>query len=151
MAPHQDKNPWSFVVALNDEYEGGGTFFVNEEAVYRPNVGDSIIFYGHQLHGAYTITSGTRYILAGFCSGLDTHEEFMSDYDPQYDGFAAQAGFRTGDLIIGIEDCGHLEESTSIVAVTPTMTDTEWTRLAQSCEIAKPNEPSIIRVRRHKK
>lgn len=32
-------------------------------------------------------------------------ETFESIYDPRYDGFAFQAGFRTGDIISGLQVC----------------------------------------------
>jgi len=39
------------------------------------------------------------------------HNQFMSMYDPVYDGTAALAGFRSGDLIVALEVC----EGTGIV------------------------------------
>lgn len=63
----------SFVVPLNppDEYEGGGTQFVNLEGkpVFRPEQeGIAIMFSGKNRHCGKVITEGVRYILAGFCS-----------------------------------------------------------------------------------
>lgn len=51
LAPHNDKSPWSFVIALNDDYEGGGTYFLNLQKVFVPPVGGAVIFHGKQLHG----------------------------------------------------------------------------------------------------
>ena len=59
------------------------------------------------------VTSGVRYILTGFCSyypssrGVhnndnddgDAHAVFMSDYRAEFDGLAAAAGARTGDIL----------------------------------------------------
>lgn len=106
LTSHSDKNPWSFVISLNEEFEGGGTFFSRSQRVWKVPTGAAIIFHGFQPHGAYRVTSGSRFILAGFCEyGNDTHAQFMSQYDPVFDGQAAAAGFRTGDLIIGLERC----------------------------------------------
>jgi hypothetical protein len=60
---------------------------------------------------AYGIKKGDRYIIAGFCNyGPETHANFMKLYNPQYEGRAAEAGFRTGDLITGITFCRHKKE-----------------------------------------
>jgi hypothetical protein len=60
---------------------------------------------------AYGIKKGDRYIIAGFCNyGPDTHANFMKLYNPQYEGHAAEAGFRSGDLITGITYCRFKKE-----------------------------------------
>ncbi len=41
MLAHQDKTPWSFVIALNDDFEGGGTYFVKREKVWKNLMGKS--------------------------------------------------------------------------------------------------------------
>jgi hypothetical protein len=51
LAPHQDKTPWSFVIALNDDFEGGGTYFVKREKVWKNPMGSAVIFHGYLLHG----------------------------------------------------------------------------------------------------
>lgn len=51
LAPHQDKSPWSFVIGLNDDFEGGGTFFVEHRKLWRPPAGSAVIFAGKQQHG----------------------------------------------------------------------------------------------------
>lgn len=57
------------------------------------------------------VTSGVRYILAGFIEyGDGSHETFMESYNPVYDGYAAEAGFRTGDMIVGLEVCEEVKE-----------------------------------------
>lgn len=52
------------------------------------------------------IRAGVRYILAGFCDYSE--QSFLSLYDPVYDGFAAQAGFRNRDIIHELEVCFRL-------------------------------------------
>lgn len=113
LGPHKDKSPWSFVVSLNDNYKGGGTYFSNKEKTWQVPAGSAVVFSGNQLHGANAVTTGVRYILAGFCEYGDdlplessaAHGAFMASYDPKYDGFAALAGFRSGDQIVGLEVC----------------------------------------------
>ena len=41
LGEHVDGSPWSFVVALNDAFEGGGTQFVEveEQPIWQPYVG----------------------------------------------------------------------------------------------------------------
>ena len=82
-----------------------------------------------------------RYILAGFCeygnsvatmdeeggsltaeharilneAGGSGYAAFMENYDPKYDGTAAQAGFRTGDLIVGLEICEEIYLAEALV------------------------------------
>lgn len=51
LAPHVDKNPWSFVIALNDDFTGGGTYFVRPQRVWSVPVGAATVFHGYQLHG----------------------------------------------------------------------------------------------------
>ncbi len=52
------------------------------------------------------VTNGVRYILAGFCDyGTDPFATFVEMYNPVYDGYAYQAGFLTGDMIVGLEIC----------------------------------------------
>jgi hypothetical protein len=51
LAPHIDKSPWSFVISLNDDFEGGGTYFVQQKKLWRPPAGSAVIFAGKQQHG----------------------------------------------------------------------------------------------------
>ena len=66
LAAHVDGSDFSFVVALNDAFEGGGTKFVKTGRVKRPGVGSAVGFCGQSRHQGLAVTSGTRYILAGF-------------------------------------------------------------------------------------
>ena len=65
---HEDGSPWSFVVSLNDRFEGGGTQFVELEGapIFRPAVGAALLFSGKNRHRGVATTEGVRYILAGF-------------------------------------------------------------------------------------
>ena len=63
---HRDGSDFSFVIALNKEFEGGGTFFKDLDQTFQPDAGNAIIFSGRQFHSGVKITEGTRYILTGF-------------------------------------------------------------------------------------
>lgn len=51
LAPHLDKNPWSFVIALNDDFTGGGTYFIRQQRVWNVPIGAAVVFHGYQMHG----------------------------------------------------------------------------------------------------
>jgi hypothetical protein len=68
---HEDSSEFSFVLALNDlsEHEGGGTYFLFApvpDPIFRPAEGFATLFSGKNRHCGLPITSGVRYILAGF-------------------------------------------------------------------------------------
>jgi hypothetical protein len=64
---HLDGSPLSFVCALNDAYEGGGTHFTEIDTTCKPKKGQCCIFAGGvQKHQGVAITSGERYLLTGF-------------------------------------------------------------------------------------
>ena len=63
---HRDWADFSFIVALNDQFEGGGTTFKYDQKNIQLSIGDCLLFSGRNEHKGNEITSGTRYILAGF-------------------------------------------------------------------------------------
>ena len=66
MAAHYDCNSYSCVITLNDQFEGGGTYFPLTGEVINPSVGDGFLFVADRLpsyHEAYPITEGVRYVL----------------------------------------------------------------------------------------
>lgn len=63
---HIDGNEFSFVIALNDNYEGGGTHFKDLDKVVKINKGDCLIFCGQRYHGGSKVLNGVRYVIAGF-------------------------------------------------------------------------------------
>lgn len=65
LAQHVDGSDFSFVIALNKDFKGGGTKFVNGK-VKSPRPGNAVGFCGQTEHQGLAVTSGTRYILAGF-------------------------------------------------------------------------------------
>lgn len=69
---HQDGSIFSFIVPLNDDYEGGGTEF--DGIVHHSQVGEAFLFCGQQEHSGVPITKGTRYVLAGFLTRMPDDE-----------------------------------------------------------------------------
>ena len=70
---YQDKNKrlYTFIIALNDEYEGGETSFPNIKEKYKLNAGDALFFhtldnYGldtsDALHGGEPVKSGEKWV-----------------------------------------------------------------------------------------
>lgn len=66
LAPHEDGSEFSFIVALNDDYDGGGTHFTELNKTVKLNIGDCLVFSGQNRHQGVHITRGIRYILTGF-------------------------------------------------------------------------------------
>ena len=63
---HTDGNEFSFIIALNDDYTGGGTYFTKIKKHIDLKIGDALIFSGQNEHKGIKISSGIRYILVGF-------------------------------------------------------------------------------------
>lgn len=78
LKPHVDGSEFSFIIALNDDYKGGGTHFMDENNTIRLKTGDCLVFSGRNRHEGLPVTSGTRYILTGFLN-FKSHE-YCSEY-----------------------------------------------------------------------
>ena len=63
---HSDGSELSFVCALNDDFEGGGTYFRKDGRIYLPPTGSALIFCGRWVHSGVMATRGVRYVLTGF-------------------------------------------------------------------------------------
>tara|TARA_B100001094_G_C18036455_1_gene722792 strand:- start:49 stop:723 length:675 start_codon:yes stop_codon:yes gene_type:complete len=63
---HVDGSEFSFVIALNDNFSGGGTHFVHNNKTIKLNKGACLVFSGQSRHSGVKVTKGTRYILTGF-------------------------------------------------------------------------------------
>ncbi len=63
---HEDGSEFSFVAVLNDDFIGGGTYFVESKVHMDAKPGSVIVFNGQNRHMGKEITKGTRYILTGF-------------------------------------------------------------------------------------
>jgi len=64
LVKHRDGSLFSFIVPLNDDFDGGGTHLNGE--THKPSVGEALVFCGQQKHSGVAVTRGTRYVLAGF-------------------------------------------------------------------------------------
>jgi hypothetical protein len=51
LAAHKDQYPWSFVINLNDNFDGGGTYFYETKKLWRAPMGSALYFSGYNLHG----------------------------------------------------------------------------------------------------
>jgi len=65
---HHDSSSYTVCVTLNDDFEGGGTFFEQQRVTARPPVGWAVIHPGRctHRHGALPTTRGKRYVLVSF-------------------------------------------------------------------------------------
>ena len=86
LGAHRDGSDFSFIVALNDGFDGGGTMFVRSNTVVRPGAGKCVVFCGRNKHMGIAVTRGTRYIMAGFLAygtpkGCDDSSDDESDND----------------------------------------------------------------------
>lgn len=66
---HHDSSEFTILTALNDSYEGGGTWFHNQRLLVKNATGGMTFHPGSitHLHGGRPITSGVRYIIVSFC------------------------------------------------------------------------------------
>ena len=80
---HKDGSEFSFIIALNDDFDGGGTKFKYNNKTVKLNTGDCLIFSGQNEHKGLEITSGKRYILAGFLHyGEENYcEKYLNEID----------------------------------------------------------------------
>jgi glycosyltransferase involved in cell wall biosynthesis len=69
LALHHDHAVYTFVVGLNDDYEGGGTWFPRQNYLINRSIGQVTLHPSitHK-HGARAVTSGIRYVLISFCN-----------------------------------------------------------------------------------
>jgi len=66
---HHDASQITTVVTLNEDFEGGGTYFPNQNAKLKGKKGDVSIHPGQitHWHGGLPVESGQRYIIVSFC------------------------------------------------------------------------------------
>jgi hypothetical protein len=82
---HCDESTHSFVLSLNEDYTGGGTYFYDHDRIVRTGVGDLLCFQGDRiLHGGELVVAGARYILAGFL--YHDSDRFNEENDNEQNG-----------------------------------------------------------------
>jgi hypothetical protein len=68
LPPHIDESSHSFIIALNSEFKGGGTYIHELESVLRPTIGGMVSFEGGSLlHSGDPVIDGVRYCVVAFC------------------------------------------------------------------------------------
>jgi hypothetical protein len=78
LTEHTDAGDFSFMIALSDnetDYSGGGTYFRTTDSVLQLSQGSLVTFDASLFHRGEKITSGTRYLLVGFCHTDPVHVE----------------------------------------------------------------------------
>ena len=67
---HHDYSKVTAITALNEDFEGGGTYFERQKFLLKNSTGDVSIHPGNitHRHGARPITNGTRYVLVTFAN-----------------------------------------------------------------------------------
>jgi hypothetical protein len=64
---HYDESTHSLILALSEDFEGGGTYFYSLDQTMTPKTGSLVSFRGNKLlHGGNVVTQGVRFILAVF-------------------------------------------------------------------------------------
>jgi hypothetical protein len=63
--PNGERSHFTFMVYLNDGFEGGPTAFYECDPVLRvqPERGKALVFFHHQLHEGMPVVSGRKYVL----------------------------------------------------------------------------------------
>ncbi|KAL9185217.1 hypothetical protein ACHAXT_002994 [Thalassiosira profunda] len=107
LPPHVDESTHSFIIALNDGFKGGGTYFHTLGKTLAPSVGGMVSFCGGEvLHSGDPVVSGTRYVIAAFCyidlagSGADA----SSEKPPNLKGVFHDKGRATDSFSFGFID-----------------------------------------------
>ena len=68
LPPHIDESSHSFILALNSDFSGGGTYIHELGMTLKPEVGGMLSFSGGEvLHSGDPVVEGVRYIIAAFC------------------------------------------------------------------------------------
>ena len=63
---HTDGCLLSFNVVLNTGFQGGGTYFDDDQRTVHLGLGDCVMHWSKRLHAGLPVTQGERYLLVGF-------------------------------------------------------------------------------------
>lgn len=86
MPPHRDAmemymyRDWGSVLYLNDNYEGGHTYYPELQLDVKPRAGSLVVHQGDALHGVKPVFGNTRYTIASFW----TKNKEKAAYDQVY-------------------------------------------------------------------
>lgn len=74
---HHDYSIFTTLVTLNNDFEGGGTYFKKQKICVNPSIGTVCLHPGNitHKHGARPITSGTRYVIVSFIRSTEPYAE----------------------------------------------------------------------------
>ena len=89
---HYDQSRISCNVLLNEDFEGGGTYFSRHKALAQPKGVGYVTFHPGQIthkHGGMPVTKGTRYIIVSFINEDREREEHIKELEK----FANENGF----------------------------------------------------------
>lgn len=77
---HQDQSQYSLTLSLNsdNEYVGGGTYFVETGQVVNCSAGGMVSFPGKLLHGGHPISRGIRYIIVALLYEYKDHDHLQT-------------------------------------------------------------------------
>jgi tetratricopeptide (TPR) repeat protein len=80
LPPHYDESTHSFIIALNTDYEGGGTYIHALNKALKPEVAGGMISFcgGELLHSGDSVVEGTRFVIVAFC-----YIDLIKGYDEQ--------------------------------------------------------------------
>jgi hypothetical protein len=65
MGYHQDAAPFSFSIALNENFTEGGIHFLDSDLYVKSPIGSCTIFSGKNTHSNFKVEKGTRYVIYG--------------------------------------------------------------------------------------
>ena len=66
LQPYVDESEFSFIVVLNDDFEGGGIRFAHNGQMLRLPAGSLLTFSSTNQHEVLPVTKGTQYMVTGF-------------------------------------------------------------------------------------
>lgn len=77
LALHHDYSIFTTLATLNNDFEGGGTYFKKQKICVNPSIGTICLHPGNvtHKHGARPITSGTRYVIVSFIRSKEPYAE----------------------------------------------------------------------------
>ena len=87
----------SFIITLNNSYDGGGTYIHDLRKALKPNVAGGMISFcgGELLHGGSPVVQGTRYVIVAFLY-VDYNSDKGNNENEERQSVAPSTGFSFG-------------------------------------------------------